>query len=147
MGVYSPSDADDSYNMVVCDALGVMLDVKSISARRVGSTWSGRTVRLVWRAWVVVLVALLASLASLVGLWIAGWQSAPSPASSVSGRVSALYPVEHYACFSTANGRRCGEVFSQLPLRVGENVRISQVTIAEPGGGTVTTLVVVKPLG
>lgn len=119
------------------------------SSRRIGTAWSERTVRLVRRAWVTTLVVLLAALGSLVGLWIAGLQGRPpSPTSAVSGHVSAVYPAEHYACFSTASGRRCGEVFSQLPLRVGERVRISQMTIAEAGeGGTVPAFVVVRPLG
>lgn len=116
------------------------------SSHRLGNSWSERTIRLVWRAWTLALLVLLAMLASLVGLWISGRQSLPTPVPSVAGRVSALYPEMHYACFSTAQGRTCGEVFSQVPLRLGESVRLSAMTISTPGG-TATALVVVRPLG
>lgn len=115
--------------------------------RPIAPAWSERSIRLVWRVWALALLVLLAALASLVGLWISGWQSLPSPASSMAGRVSALYPAMHYACVSTASGRSCGEVFSQVSLRIGESVRFSQLTVATPGGGTATALVVVRPLG
>lgn len=120
------------------------------SPRRVGATWSDRTVRIVRQARLAVILLLVAVLLSLVGFWIVGGglSASPSPAPAVTGKVSAIYPVQHYACFATAQGRDCGQLFSQVPLHVGETVRISQVTIAGPDNGApARAFVVVRPLG
>jgi hypothetical protein len=120
------------------------------SPRRVGGTWSDRTVRIVRQARLAVILLLVAVLLSLAGFWIAGGglSSNASPAPAVTGKVSAIYPVQHYSCFATAEGRKCGQLFSQVPLHVGETVRISQITIAGPDNGApAPAFVVVRPLG
>jgi hypothetical protein len=122
-----------------------VLHVSSITATPASETWSVRTVRIARTLWLTGVAVLLALLFSLLGLWLAGRSSTPSPSPTLSGKVSALYPDEHYGCFSTSTGKSCGAVFSQVPLRLGETVRIARITISQ-GGETLTAFVVVRPL-